>query len=173
MAISLYDASVPSYLQTLQAVSSVLALARSHCADNALDLKEIVETRVHPDMLPFRFQIQSVVHHSKGAMDAIRNGTFHPPGAGEHEDYEGLETLVREAHDALSALAPDDVDSREDSEVLFEIRGTTLRFTAADFLLSFSLPNLHFHATTAYTILRAAGVPLGKRNYLGHLRLKT
>jgi hypothetical protein len=57
--------------------------------------------------------------------------------------------------------------------VIFEFRNTRLPFTAEEFLLSFSLPNFHFHATTAYDILRSKGVPLGKRDYLGALRLRT
>lgn len=172
MAISFYNASIPGYLQTLQAVSSFLALGRAHCVDNAMDPEQIVETRLHADMLPFRFQVQSVAHHSKGAVDAIRNGVFHPPGSGAQDDYAGLEALVRKAHDALEQLEPETIDSREGSDVLFRVRDTELRFTAENFLLSFSLPNFHFHATTAYDILRSAGVPLGKRNYLGQLRLK-
>lgn len=172
MAISLYEASVPSYLQTLQAVSSFLARGRDYCNDNGVSLEEMVGARVHPDMLPFRFQIQSVAHHSIGAMDAIRNGMFGPPNSGGEEDYAGLEGLLRDAHQAMKAVTREEIDSREGAEVLFEVRDTKLHFTAEHFLLSFSLPNLHFHATTAYNILRAAGVPLGKRDYLGHLRLK-
>jgi hypothetical protein len=74
MAISLYDGSVVSYLQTLGAVSGFLDRGLSYCRDNQLDPEEIVETRLHPDMLPFRFQVQSVVHHSLGAIEGIRKG---------------------------------------------------------------------------------------------------
>ena len=62
---------------------------------------------------------------------------------------------------------------REGAEIIFEFRKNRLPFTAEGFLLSFSLPNFYFHATTAYDILRSKGVPLGKRDYLGALRMKT
>jgi hypothetical protein len=65
------------------------------------------------------------------------------------------------------------VNGHEGSEVIFEFRDRRLPFTALGFLTSFSLPNFYFHATTAYDILRSRGVPVGKRDYLGQLRLKT
>ncbi len=71
-----------------------------------------------------------------------------------------------------SRLAPADVNALEGKDVVFQVRDMKLPFKAEGFLLSFSLPNFHFHATTAYDILRSKGVPLGKRDYMGKLRLK-
>ena len=68
MAISLYDASVGCYLQTLGAVESFLGKGAAHCTEKGLDSNEIVETRLFADMLPFRFQLLSVAHHSLGAI---------------------------------------------------------------------------------------------------------
>ena len=67
---------------------------------------------------------------------------------------------------------PADVNALEGKDVSFQFRDTKIPFVAENFLLSFSLPNFHFHATTAYDILRSKGVPLGKRDYMGKLRLK-
>ena len=66
MAIALYDLSVANYLQTLGAVIGVLEKGLAHFSAQHVDLDEIVETRLAPDMLPFRFQLQSVAHHSQG-----------------------------------------------------------------------------------------------------------
>ena len=71
MAISLYDISVTSYLQTLDAVGGFLAKALAHFRDTGVDPEEIVEARLVPDMLPFRFQVVSVAFHSGGAMNAV------------------------------------------------------------------------------------------------------
>ena len=79
---------------------------------------------------------------------------------------------MAEARDGLQQFDRDTVDAWEGKEVVFQIGGNKLPFTAENFVLSFSLPNLHFHATTAYDILRMKGVPLGKRDYLNGLRLK-
>ncbi|MGH6848121.1 MAG: DUF1993 domain-containing protein [Methylocella sp.] len=172
MAISLYEGSVASYLQTLNAVSGFLAKGRSHFRDSNIDPEEIVATRLFPDMRPFRFQIQSVVFHSLGAVEAIRSGVLNFPGERPDHDYAALQTLITDARDALQKLTPEEVNSREGAEVVFQARDRKRLFTAEGFLLSFSLPNFHFHATTAYNILRSKGVPVGKLDYLGVLREK-
>ncbi len=173
MTISLYDLSVLNYLQTLGAVSGFLERGLSHFRDNKIDPEEIVETRLYPDMLPFRFQIQSVVHHSIGTTEAIKNGFFRPPKDLASHSYSELQAQINDARDSMKSLTPEAVNAREGAEVIFEFRNTKLPFTAEGFVLSFSLPNFYFHATTAYDILRSKGVPVGKRDYLGTLRLKT
>lgn len=171
MSISLYQCSVLAYLQTLDAVHGFLQLGQDYCQENGIDPKQIVATRVHPDMLPFSYQIHSVAHHSCGAMEAITNGVFNPPMKSPEYTYPQLISLVAEAATDLRKLTPDEVNKRQGVRVIFEMGDTRLPFTAEEFVLSFSLPNFHFHATTAYDILRAQGVPLGKRDYLGRLRL--
>jgi hypothetical protein len=79
---------------------------------------------------------------------------------------------VSEARQAMDDLSREAVDPLEGASLVFEFRDRKLPFTAADFLSSFSLPNFYFHTTTAYDILRSKGVPVGKRDYLGQLRLK-
>jgi len=173
MAIPLYDVSVGSFLQVLGAVSGFLDKGASHCKEKGIDLKEVVETRLYPDMLPFRFQILSVVHHSKGALDGVQAGMFAPPsGAGSELDYAGLQALVADARAALQKLTPDAVNALQGKDVVFKIGERSMPFTAEGFLMTFSLPNVHFHATTAYDILRMKGVPLGKRDYMGAMRMK-
>ena len=173
MAISLYDGSVLSYLQTLDAVGGFLERGLSHFRDNNIDPESIVETRLYSDMLPFRFQVQSIVHHSVGAIEGIKNGVFRPPHDLPTHDYPALQSLIAEARDTLKRLTPDAINAHEGAEVIFEIGKSRMKFTAEEFLLSFSLPNFYFHTTTAYDILRSKGVALGKRNYLGRLRLST
>ncbi|MCG8440712.1 MAG: DUF1993 domain-containing protein, partial [Caulobacterales bacterium] len=72
----------------------------------------------------------------------------------------------------LQGLTPETVDALEEGEVVFSVGDRVMPFRTPDFLLSFSVPNFHFHATTAYDILRVNGAPLGKRYYLGHLPVK-
>jgi uncharacterized protein len=173
MAFSLYDASVASYLQILGAVSGVLDKGLKHFREQGVDLKEIVEARLAPDMLPFRFQIVSVAHHSRGAIEAAQKGVFAPPTGHTDLDYPALQALVVEARDALGALQPDAVNALAGREVIFQIGDRKMPFVAEAFLMSFSLPNFYFHATTAYDILRHRGVPLGKRDFMGRLKVKS
>jgi hypothetical protein len=172
MAISFYELSVASYLQTLGGVTGFLERGLAHCRDNDIDPQEIVETRLFHDMLPFSFQVLSVAHHSIGAIRGIETGVFAPPAPAEPLDYAGLQKVVADALAALRALTPEAVNALEGRDVVFEARGFKLPFVAEQFVLSFSLPNLHFHATTAYDILRSKGAPLGKRDYMGPLRMK-
>ncbi len=172
MAISFYDASVGSYLQILGAATGFLAKAREHLVKNGVDLGEIVETRLYPDMLPFRFQLISVAHHSLGAIQAIESGTFRPPAGVPNLDYAGLEKLVAEARTGLSAYDRAKLEALENNDVQFKLGERGMPFVARDFVLSFSLPNFYFHATTAYDILRMKGAPLGKRDFMGMPRIK-
>jgi len=173
MAISLYELSVPGYLQTLGAVSGFLDRGLAFCKENSIDPESIVETRLFADMLPFRFQIQSATHHSLGAIEGIKAGVFNPPPPIPPLDYAGLQQRVADARQALEAVTPDEINALEGRDMVFQLGEMKMPFTAEGFILSFSQPNFHFHATTAYDILRMKGVPLGKRNYMGKMRMKT
>jgi hypothetical protein len=172
MAFSLYDATVANYLQILGAVGGFLEKSLAHFREKGIDPAEIVQSRLANDMLPFRFQIVSVAHHSLGAIEAAKTGVFTPPSAKPDLDYAALQALVAQAHDELSALQPEAVNALLGREVTFRVGDRTLPFTAEGFLMSFSLPNFLFHATTSYDILRHKGAPLGKRDFLGKLNLK-
>ena len=173
MAVSLYDLSVTNYLQTLGGMEGFLGRGLAHFQENKIDPNEVVETRLYPDMLPFRFQVLATAHHSIGAMRGVKAGLFTPPAQLPPLDYAGLQKAVTEAREALQELAAADVNTLEGKDVVFQIRDTKIPFTAEGFIQSFSLPNFYFHATTAYDILRSKGVPLGKRDFLGRMRLKT
>jgi uncharacterized protein len=172
MAFSLYDATVANYLQILGAVGASLEKSLTHFREKGVDPTEIVEARLAPDMLPLRFQIVSVAHHSRGAMEAAKNGVFVPPSGKPDLDYTALQALVTAARDELAALTPEAVNAYVGRDVTFKLGERALPFTAEGFLMSFSLPNFFFHATTAYDILRHKGAPLGKRDFMGRLNLK-
>jgi uncharacterized protein len=172
MAFLLYDATVANYLQILGAVDGFLEKSLRHFREKGIDLAEIVEARLVPDMLPFRFQIVSVAHHSRGAMEAAKNGVFTPSAGKPDLDYAALQALVTEARNELSVLTPEAVNALVGHDVSIKLGDRVLPFTAEGFLMSFSLPNFFFHATTAYDILRYKGAPLGKRDFMGRLKLK-
>jgi hypothetical protein len=88
-------------------------------------------------------------------------------------DYSELQKLVSEAREGLKKLSREEVDALQGKDVTFQMGDFKMPFAAEGFLMSFSIPNLFFHATTAYDILRMKGVPLGKRDFMGPLRLKT
>src|SRR5215470_16570419 len=104
MGTSLYDLSVANYLQTLSGVIGFLDEGLKHFQAHNVDLNEIVEMRLFPDMFPFRFQIQALVHHSRGAIDGVKNGLFQPPSSLPALDYAGLQQLVADTRDALQRV---------------------------------------------------------------------
>jgi hypothetical protein len=171
MSISFYDASVASYLQTLGGVANVLAKGEALAADGKLDLDAVVSHRLREDMLPFSFQVISVWHHSLGAIRGLKEGLFQPPPKVDGVDWERLKGLVSEAIDGLQGESRETIDALSGRPMMFKMGSTEIPFTTDSFLLSFSLPNFYFHATTTYSILRLHGVPLGKMDYLGALRV--
>ena len=184
MAISLYDLSVPTFLQTVKAVAGFLRGAEMHCTETGADPDDFVHARLIADMAPLHFQIEALTHHAVWGIEAVKTGAFAPPALIGAMPFAGLQALVDEAIAALEALTPAEVNS-----CAGKVLNITLHrpldendrswtpwsprqhaFTSENFLLSFSLPNFHFHAVTAYDILRSRGVPLGKRDYEGRLR---
>lgn len=172
MSVSFYDLSVASYLQCLGAVAGFLDKGRAHFEERGIALDEVVETRLYEDMLPLRFQIVSVVHHSLGALRGIEAGVFQPPGNSPDFGYAELHEQVAQARDELQQVSREQVDALAGKDVVFELGERKIPFSSESFVLSFSLPNLYFHAATAYDILRMKGVPVGKRDFLGQLRVK-
>jgi len=172
MTPSLYDLSVASYLQTVDAVAGFLAKGLEHCTGCGADPAKMVEARLAEDMLPLRFQIVSVAHHSLGAIEGMKSGVFAPPGRVATLDYAGLQKLMADTADGLRSLSREEVDALSGRDMVFQIGDRKVPFTTDNFLLSFSLPNFYFHATTAYDLLRTNGVPLGKRDFLGRMRIK-
>lgn len=172
MAISLYDLSVASYLQVLGGTIGVLEKGLKHCTENNIDPNTLVETRLHADMFPLQFQVNSVAHHSLGAIEGIKKGLFTPPPSPPAQDYRALQKVVADAIDALKKATPAEVNALEGRDMVFQFRDFKMPFTAEGFIMSFSLPNFYFHASTTYDILRMKGVPLGKRDFMGQLRMK-
>ena len=172
MAITLYEASVLNYLQGLGAVSGFLKKGHDFLQEKKIDPREILETRLFPDMLPFRFQVQILAYHTVGAVDAVMLGEAGKPEANPEDDYQALQALIDRTRATLEEVVPKELNAREGKDVSFGGGASKQILTAETFVMSFSLPNFYFHAATAYDILRSRGVPLGKRDFLGQLRLK-
>lgn len=187
MTTSLYDLSVPTFLQTTRAVSGFLGRAARHCAETGADPDDVVRARLYPDMAPFHFQIEALTHHAVWGVEAVKTGVFAPPPLVGAMPFAALSAMVGRAVTALEAFTPDEINRWSGKDLDIELHRPlaadnastwtwaprTHAFTPETFLLSFSLPNFHFHAVTAYAILRTRGVPLGKLDYEGRLRSRT
>lgn len=172
MRTSLYDLSVPTFLQTVRAVGGFLGRAAAHFSDAGVDADGFVHTRLVDDMAPFHFQIEATWHHAVWGIEAVRTGAFTPPALVGPVPFAELQAMIGKAEAALEAVAPEEIDACAGNHLDLQIGPRRLAFTSETFILSFSMPNLHFHAVTAYNILRSHGVPLGKRDYEGRLRTR-
>ena len=165
MSVSLYDISIPTYRRGLQNLASFLNKAEAHAQAQGTDLKTYTDARLIADMHPFTRQVQL-------ASDAAKGGAARLAGI-EAPKMEDVETTFPELKDRiaktiafLDTVPKDQVDARHGATIELPLPGRTLSFTAPDFLMQFSLANFLFHVTTAYALLRAQGVPLGKMDFL-------
>jgi hypothetical protein len=166
MTISMYSASVPVFKNMLGNLSHFLDKAQAHAEAKKFDPQVLVDYRLAPDMLPFKRQVLI-------ACDAAKNGLARLAGveAPKFEDKENtlaeLKERIRKTLDYLDSVPRDSVDGCEDKEITFPAgRDSTRTMKGEAYLLNWALPNMFFHVTTAYAILRHNGVELGKGDYL-------
>ena len=171
MTISLYDLSVGSFQQAVSGMITVLEKGAEYAQANAIDADEFVGMRVHEDMLPFLFQVNCVEMHSVGCLKSLHEGDMRPPTSTAQRNYQELQAMLVDVQAQLAAVDKDDINGLAGKQVIFKFGGNDIPFTAENFVQSFALPNLQFHAATAYDILRAQGVPLGKADFLGRMRV--
>jgi hypothetical protein len=166
MTISMYSASVPVFKNMLGNLSHCLDKAQAHAQARKFDPQVLVDDRLAPDMLPLKRQVQI-------ACDASKNGLARLAGveAPRFEDTEStlaeLKERIRKTLDFLDSVPRASVDGCDDKEITFPAgRDITRTLKGEAYLLGVALPNLFFHVTTAYAILRHNGVELGKGDFL-------
>ncbi len=166
MKISMYQASVPVFIRQLGALAAILEKAAAHAEAHRIDAAVLLASRLYPDMLPFVKQVQIATDHAKGA--AARLAGQEPP---KYEDTEAsfgeLAARIRKTVDYLGSVPAGAIDGSDERAVSLTIRGKTLDFKGAEYLLQYALPNFYFHLTTAYAILRHDGIVIGKKDFLG------
>ena len=171
MTISFHNASVGSYQQILTGVAAVLEKGAAHAEQNSIDPQELVMAKLHDDMMPLHFQVVSVCHHSLGALNGMSDGRFSPPSFELDKSYGELQEMVAASQKGVANFSESDASDIADKSMVFVLGEQEMPFTNQNFLMSFSLPNFYFHAATVYDILRLQGVALGKRDYLGPMRM--
>ena len=165
MALSFYDVSIPAYLHTLKNLAALLEKAEAHAKSAGVDPATYLEARLAPDMLPLTRQIQMASDAAKGG--AARLAAVTPPAFPDTETtWAEVKDRVARTIAFVESIRPDQVNGGEGRTIELPLPGRTLTFTATDFLNQFSKPNFFFHVVTAYGLLRAQGVPLGKMDYL-------
>lgn len=172
MTVSLYEATVPQFLQVLTPVAGLIDKARAHCRTNGLPDEALSEARLAPDMWVFAKQILASVQHSADAISGVKVGETGPDLSPPPTSFDVLSERVNAAIAQLQAVKPEEIDAIAGNDTCFRFGERVMPFTVQDYLLSFALPNFFFHASMAYAILRKEGLDVGKRDFLGAVRLK-
>ncbi len=166
MTISMYTASIPVFIRMFENLVHILEKAVAYARDRKIDPVVLVNYRLHPDMLPLSRQVQIATDIAKGC--AARLAGEEPSRYEDNEaTLEDLQQRVRKTVDLLRGFSAAQIDGTEDREIHLTVGGQALSFRGLPYLLNFVLPNVFFHITTTYAILRHCGVDLGKADYLG------
>ena len=166
MTLSMYQASIPAFQRMLTNLSAILDKAAAYAAERKIDPSVLLQSRLFPDMFPLVRQIQLTADFAKGA--AARLAGVEPPKFEDNETtIDALKARLAKTADYLKGFKPAQIDGQEERVITIPIGGNSMSFKGQPYLLHFALPNFHFHAATAYDILRHCGVPLGKRDFLG------
>jgi hypothetical protein len=166
MTLSMYQASVPVFLQGLANLSAILNKAAGQAVDRQLDLSTLLESRLAPDMFPLIGQVQLATDHAKGASARLA-GIEVPKFDDIETSFDELQWRLNAVSMFVSDIDPRRVDGSEDREIVLMIRGQPKSFSGQGYLLDFPLPNFYFHIAAAYMILRHKGIEIGKLDFLG------
>ena len=166
MAVSLYTASIPAFERALENLAKVLEKGAAHAASKKVEADRLLQQRLIFDMLPLIKQVQI-------ACDTATRSAARLAGT-EAQAFPDTETTLEQAGDRiaravayLKTFQAAQIDGRDAVTIEFKMGPHPLEFTGEQYLFTYALPNFFFHCVTAYDILRVAGVPVGKRDYLG------
>lgn len=171
MPLSLHAAYVPSALQMLGTADHLLNKVEQWCADQGCDQSKVMGAKLIDDMLPFCYQVKCVAEHTAGSIIAVGEGLYSPDLTPPPTTIDDLRAKLASARGVLNALTEDEMESWIGRDMRFEFKDRGMDFTVEDFLLSFSQPNFYFHASAAYSIARMLGVPIGKTDFMGAVRI--
>lgn len=166
MSLSLYQASVPVFARALNNLSILLKKAEEHAKARKTDEKNFIGSRLYIDMLPLTSQIQIASDAAKG-FTARAAGLPVPSFEDTEATFAELQERIAKTLAFIENVKPEQIDGQENKTVSLKMGGQERHLKTQDYLLQMALPNLFFHVTTAYAILRQSGVEIGKLDYLG------
>jgi len=162
MTFSIHAASAPVFVRALKNTAAIIDKALAA----GIDEQTILEARLTEDMLPFPRQIQMASDAAKGAIARLA-GVEVPAMPDTETTLAELKARIDKTVAFVESVDASALVGAEDREVVLKFPNMELKFTGAEFLTGFALPNFFFHVTTAYALLRAKGAPIGKMDFLG------
>jgi len=166
MPLSMYEASVPAFARMLGQLDVILDKAAAYAEAKKIDPLVLTSARLAPDMFPLSRQIQIACDFAKGAVARLA-GREVPAWPDEEKTIPELKARIAKTLDFVKGFKPAEIDGSEDRDIKIRAGGRDLDFKGQAYLMHFVLPNLYFHAATAYGILRHNGLEIGKRDFIG------
>lgn len=166
MSLSMYQASVPVFVTMLNNLTAILEKGEILAKERNVDEGILLNWRLAPDMFPLTRQVQIATDFAKGTTARLA-GSDVPKYSDDEASFAALRRRIAKTAIFVEAFKPSDIDGSEDRDITLAVGGQEMRFKGQPYLLHFALPNFYFHVTTAYDLLRACGVNLGKMDYLG------
>ena len=166
MTISMYQASIPVYLQYLNSVSAILDKGAAFAEAKKIDPAVLLQTRLYPDMHPLVKQVQ--IFTDQATRGTARLAGLEPPPFPDTEtSFAELKARIDKAVAFVESVKPEQIDGSEERDIVLKTPRGDMNFKGQQYLLAFSLPNFFFHATAVYAILRHVGVEIGKMDFMG------
>ena len=167
MKLSMYQASVPVFVHMLDNLREFLKKGELYAEQKMFAPEVLINGRLAPDMFPLSRQVQIATDIARRGVARLA-GIEAPVMEDNEKSFTDLYARIDKTIEFLKSIEPEQVDGSDEKPISFEVRGHTLNFFGMGMLLNFSLPNVYFHITTAYNILRHNGVGLGKIDFLGN-----
>jgi hypothetical protein len=167
MSISMFQASVPRLVNMLGNLSNIIDKAQAHVEAKKLDPTTLTNYRLFPDMLPMKSQVQIACDTAKGVVARLA-GVEIPVYEDNEQTLSDLKARIAKTISFVQTMTPAQIDGTEDKEIVVKRGEKETRYKGMQFLLGHALPNVYFHITTTYNILRHNGIEIGKRDYLGN-----
>jgi hypothetical protein len=166
MSVTMYQATVPTCTRALNSLAAVLQKAAAYTEARKIDPAVLLQTRLYPDMLPLSTQIYIANDIATGGAARLA-GAAVPAFDGKDKTLAELIANTRRSVEYLATLKPQQFEGSEDRTINWQTRTSSKSMQGMPYLFSHVLPNVFFHVTTAYVILRQAGLDIGKQDYLG------
>lgn len=164
--LTMFDTVIPPLKRALNNLADILEKGEAYANTRKIEHSVLLNARLFPDMYPLTRQVQIATDMSKGA--AARLAGIEIPKYEDHEtSFDELQARIAKTIAFIDTIQPHQLENSETREVTITVRKADLKFTGQDYLLKWVQPNVYFHVTTAYNILRHNGVELGKADFLG------
>ena len=167
MSISMYQASVPRFVNILGNLSNILDKAQAHVDAKKIDPTVLTTYRLFPDMLAMARQVQITCDTAKGVMARLA-GVEIPKDEDNETTLAELKARIAKTIAFVQGFTPAQIDGTEEKAIVTKRGDKETHYKGMQFLLGHAIPNFYFHVATTYNILRHNGVEIGKRDFLGN-----